>query len=76
MTEGQKKALAISAAIVGVAAAGFAIYKSTAPEKEVVVGTLPMAEGGGRDAERGKSVGADPSGMPPEMANPTGEGKQ
>ena len=75
MTDNQKKVLIIVVAILAVGAAGFSAFNSMGGEKEQIVGTLPMPEGGGRDAEKGKGA-PDLSGMPPEMANPTGEGKQ
>jgi hypothetical protein len=75
MTDGQKRGILIVVAVVAVGAAAFSIFNSMSSEKEQVVGTLPMPPGGGRDAEKGGAAG-DPSGMPPEMANPFGEGKQ
>jgi hypothetical protein len=81
MTEGQKRVLVIVVAVLAVGAAGYSVFNSMTSEKEQIVGTLPMPEGGGRDAEAGKASGsaapaADPSGMPPEMAGPGGGGKQ
>lgn len=70
MTESQKKIAIICVVVVAVFAAAFSGYNAMAPEKEKVVGTLPMAEGGGRDAEKGaaQSGAADPSGMPAGVA--------
>jgi hypothetical protein len=78
-----KRVLLICVAVIAV---GFAVYmgtRSVSGPKEEVVGELPMAEGGGRDAERGTSstgVATDPvtgeevadvaSGMPASMVNP------
>jgi hypothetical protein len=75
MTENQKKVLLIVVAVLAVGVAGFSAFNAMGGEKEQIVGTLPTPEGGGRDAEKGKGA-PDLSGMPPEMANPTGEGKQ
>jgi hypothetical protein len=72
MNDESKKYLLIGIVVVAVIVAGYSIFKSTAGEPEQVVGTLPMASGGGRDAEKGAapaatgdpSAAADPSGMP------------
>lgn len=56
MSENLKKGLLIG---VIIAAASVAVYfgtVATQPPKEEIVGTLPMPEGGGRDAE--KNAGA------------------
>ncbi len=82
MTEGQKRVCVITITAVAIAAAGYSVYVSTTPEKEQVVGTLDMGPGGGRDADTaraalpGNAEAEAASGMPAEMANPVGEGKQ
>ena len=78
MSDGQKKLLLGAIIVIALGAVAFMANTMLAPEKEQVVGTLPMPEGGGRDAEKGsptagggggggaggKEAGADPSGMP------------
>lgn len=76
MTDNQKRILVIVVAAVAVGFAGFSAFNSMSGDKEEIVGTLPMPEGGGRDAEKGKAAAPDLSGMPPELANPGGDGKQ
>lgn len=76
MTDNQKKVLIIVVAVLALGAAGFSAFNSIGGEKEQIVGTLPMPEGGGRDAEKGRGA-PDLSGMPSELqGNPGGEGKQ
>jgi hypothetical protein len=74
MSESQKRTLIVVLAVIAVGVAGYSAYNSMTPEKEQVVGTLDMGPQGGREAERGKGDVA--SGMPADIANPTGEGKQ
>ena len=72
MTESQKKLVLIVVVILAVGAGAFSAFNFASGPKEEIVGTLPMPESGGRDAEKGKSVAvpadpnqaADPSGMP------------
>ncbi|HJP84319.1 MAG TPA: hypothetical protein VJ835_12535 [Fimbriimonadaceae bacterium] len=72
MSESQKKLILIVVVVLAVGAAAFSAFNFASGPKEEIVGTLPMAEGGGRDAERGKSTtvpadpsqAVDPSGMP------------
>ena len=68
MDQKTKTYILIAVVILAVIAAGFSVYRTMAGPKEEVVGTLPMPEGGGRDAEKGitPSKGEDPSGMPAE----------
>ncbi|MCA0362173.1 MAG: hypothetical protein LCH41_14105 [Armatimonadetes bacterium] len=74
MNEKTKQALAIVAAIVAVGVAAFMGVQALGTpggDGTVVVGELPMGEGGGRDAEAGASgaPAADPvSGMPADKA--------
>lgn len=72
MDQKTKTYLLIAIVVVAVIAAGYSAFRTVSGPKEEVVGTLPMPEGGGRDAEKGagQSKGEDPSGMPAGMANP------
>jgi len=77
MNDDTKKYILAGVVVVALVIAAFSIFKSTAGETEKVVGELPMAAGGGRDAEKGATTpgatpaGGDPaSGMPPEAMNP------
>ncbi len=77
MTDSQKRIGIIALVVIALAAAAYSGFNALAPPQENVVGTLPMAAGGGRDAEKALSSGApvaaepgkaaDPSGMPAEV---------
>lgn len=69
MDQKTKTYVLIAIVIVAVIAAGYSAFRTMSGPKEEIVGTLPMPEGGGHDAEKGTapSQGEDPSGMPANM---------
>lgn len=54
MNEQAKKTLIIVVAVVAVVAAAFSAFKFMGPEKEEVIGTLPMS---GKEGEMGPNTG-------------------
>lgn len=73
MSDSAKRILLIAVVVVAVGVAIYSGTRSMSAPKEDVVGTLPMPEGGGRDAEKGPQPNTPTGGMTPGTDAATGE---